>query len=370
MDSIKVTFPKSIFTLFLITTMFSANYTYCQSQDKVYTSATDLTLVGKMLPTKNIYHRLDTGKYRGLPTAVKKLLSNSAGLAVAFTTNSKVISAKWNTSEKKQLPNLTAIANKGLDLYIKKDGRWQFAGSARPTDNINETVLVKGMDNSQKECLLYMPLYDEISKLEVGTDPESYIKPSQIPFERRILIYGSSIVQGASASRPGLAYPARLSRETGLNFMNLGLSGSAKMEKVVANLVASIPADAFILDCVPNSSPEQITERTGYFVSAIRKNHPGVPIILVQSVIREHGYFDLVAGEQVAKQNANFKKQFDLLLDQGLKDIYFISAENLLGQDHEGTIDGTHPNDLGFDRMLQVLKPQVMDILKKHNIVK
>ncbi len=81
-----------------------------------------------------------------------------------------------------------------------------------------------------KECLLYLPLYDQVDQVEIGVAKNAMIEAAATPFKKRILVYGSSIVQGASASRPGLAYPARMSRETGLNFLNLGFSGSAKME--------------------------------------------------------------------------------------------------------------------------------------------
>ncbi len=333
-----------------------------------YTAGTDLTLIGKVKETKNRYHRLDTADYTELPAAVKRLLTNSAGLAISFTTNSRVISAKWCVSESKQKTNLTAIANKGLDLYIKKDGKWQFAGVGQPNATCSESVLVKNMDDSEKECLLYLPLYDSVNEVEIGVEKNAELKPGAPPFQKQILIYGSSIVQGASASRPGIAYPARLSRETGLNFINLGFSGSAKMEKSVADMVASFPADAYILDCIPNSTPQQIKDRTANFVNTIRKNHPKAPIIVIPTIVREHGFFDLLVGQQVAAQNIAIKAQVKSLQQSGVKDLYLIGEGNLLGLDHEGTTDGTHPNDIGFDRMLQQLKPELMAIFKRYGI--
>jgi len=237
------------------------NVIYSQTQDPVYIPASELTIVGKIFPTINTYHRIDTVNYPELPSSVKNLLTNSAGLAVTFKTNSTAISAKWCTSDNNTLSNMTAISGKGLDLYIKKNGKWQFAGVGKPSGDCTESYLVKNMNNSEKECLLYLPLYDETLKLEIGLDPGTLIFGLADPFSKRILIYGSSITQGASASRPGMAYPARLARETGLNFLNLGLSGSAKMEMAAANMIALIKADAFILDCVPNSSPQEITDR-------------------------------------------------------------------------------------------------------------
>ncbi|MBF9255457.1 SGNH/GDSL hydrolase family protein [Pontibacter sp. 172403-2] len=360
---------KALFRLLVITAgICGMAMTSIQAQKPVYIPASDLTLVGKIISTENLYHRVDTADFPALPPAVKRLLTNSAGLAVTFKTNSTAISAKWCTSSRKASSNMTGIASEGLDLYIKKNGKWQFAGVGRPREDCTEASLVKNMDNSEKECLLYLPLYDETSNLEIGIDPGASIKKLPDPFRKRILIYGSSILQGASASRPGMAYPARLSRATGLNFLNLGLSGSAKMEKAAADLVASIPADAYILDCVPNSSPQQIKERTGYLVSTIREKHPKAPIIVIQSIIREHSYWDQKVGKRVADQNAAIQDQFRLLQQKGIKDLYFISAKNLLGQDHEGTVDGTHPNDLGFDRMLHQLKPEITAILKKYDI--
>lgn len=353
--------------LFIIVSLISLFQ--AQAQKPVYTSASALTLVGKIIPTKVLYHRIDSADYPDIPPAVKKLLTNSAGLAVAFKTNSTAVSAKWCTSSRKAGSNMTGIATEGLDLYIKKDGKWQFAGVGRPGNNdCTEYTLVKNMDNSMKECLLYLPLYDETKNLEIGVDPGSSLKPISNPFQKRILIYGSSILQGASASRPGLAYPACLSRETGLNFLNLGLSGSAKMEKAVADMIVPIQADAYILDCVPNSSPQEITERTAYLVNAIRQHHPKAPIIVVQTIIREHGYFDQAVGKRVKEQNENIKTEVEKLQKAGVKDLFLILGDDLLGNDHEGTADGTHPNDLGFDRMLLQLKPKLEAILSGYGI--
>lgn len=338
------------------------------AQSTVYTPATDLTLVGKVLPTQQVYHRVDTADHPDMPPAVKRLLTNSAGLAVAFKTNSTTISAKWCTSPRTASSNMTAIAYEGLDLYIKKDGRWQFAGVGRPNGDCTEYTLVRNMAEGEKECLLYLPLYDETTSLEIGVAAGATLQPLPDPFQKRILMYGSSILQGASASRPGMAYPARMSRATGLNFMNLGLSGSAKMEKAVADMITTIPADAFVLDCVPNSSPDEIRERTAYLVNTIRQHHPKAPIIVIPSTVRENGAFDQEVGKRVQAQNEQIKQEVAKLQRSGVKDLYLLSYPRQLGEDHEGTVDGSHPNDLGFDRMLQQLQPQLLKILRKYDL--
>ncbi|SFB80650.1 Lysophospholipase L1 [Parapedobacter composti] len=333
-----------------------------------YTDARELTLVGKAHFGDHYFHRIDTAAFPAIPQTVKRLLTHSAGLALSFSTNSTRLSVKWCTSDRKAGNNMTAIAHEGLDLYIKRDGRWQYAGVARPaTNECNEFTLVQNMASGDKECLLYLPLYDETISLHIGVTEGATLAARPDPFRNRILIYGSSIVHGASASRPGLAYPARLSRETGHHFINLGVSGNAKMEATVAEMITALPMDALILDCVPNSSPQQITERTANLVKTIRSKHPKMPIIAVQSIVRESGNFDRAIAERVAAQNANFDKEIRLLQHSD-PHLYLITADGLLGDDNEGTTDGTHPNDLGFDRMLQKLKPALQTILRKYAI--
>lgn len=335
-----------------------------QESGFTYTPAQDLLLVGKAMPGGEYFHRVDTAKYNRMRPVVKRLLTNSAGLAICFTTNSPVIKAKWTVTNSGRMANMTGIAQKGLDLYIKRDGKWQFAGVGAPGDVTTERVLVENMGTEEKECLLYLPLYDELKSLEIGTLSGSSIRAGQNPFEKRIVIYGSSILQGASASRPGMAYAARLSRSSGYNFINLGLSGNGKMEKEVADMVADIDADAFILDCIPNPSPAEITERTAEFIMTLRSKHPDTPIIMIQTLIREKGNFDRKVKEWVKQQNEAVTGQMEVLRKKNIKNLYFIKEDYFLGTDHEGSTDGVHPNDLGFDRMSQKYKPRISKILK------
>ena len=68
------------------------------------------------------------------------------------------------------------------------------------------------------------------------------------------------------------------------------------------------------------------------------------------------------------EQNKNFRIEYEKLISEGMKDLYFIEVNNLLGKDHEGTTDGTHPTDVGFRRKLDVLESQIIHILNKYNL--
>jgi lysophospholipase L1-like esterase len=352
--------------LFLFTSCILALLPAAAQKTQHYVKATDLLLIGDLLPTANKFHRMDTAAYPALPAVVKRLLTQSAGKAVCFTTNSKNIWAKWCVSKSKPYPNLTAIANKGLDLYIKHKGQWQFAGVGKPDSLCNEALVVSTLDEGEKECLLYLPIYDEASNVEIGVDQNATVEAGTNPFHKRVAVYGSSITQGASVSRPGMAYPARLSRLTGWEFLNIGLSGSAKMEPAVIAMLNDVQADAYVLDCIPNSSDAVIRERAVNMIYAIQKAHPGKPIILLNTISREQGFLDNKVGRMVLAQNRAIDSIAKDLLQKKTKDFYFIDTAGFLGDDHEGSTDGVHPNDLGSYRFVERVKPLLVNILKKY----
>lgn len=336
----------------------------------VFTDGARLPVVGRAFPDRpSGWHRIAPGSYPDLPAAVKERLTNPAGLALSFTTNSPMIAARWCTADAKQNANMAPIAQRGLDLYIRRGAAWLWAGVGRPGDGTacNDDNLVLNMDDSEKECLLYLPLYQELKSLEIGVAPGSSLKGAGNPFRKRVALYGSSIVQGAAASRPGMAYPAQLSRHLGVDIINLGVSGSAKMEPATARLVADVDADAYMLDCVPNTSPELIAQRAGNLIRTVRSRRPHAPIIVVMSIIRGLTHFNRVWAENMVRQNAAMLAEVKKLTD--IERLTVIPADDLLGHDGEATVDGTHPSDLGFDRMLHVIEPIVASVLKQNGIL-
>ncbi len=337
------------------------------AQDSLqYVPAQDLAILGKAKQTPEMFQRIGLDESKAMPRAVRDLALNSAGICVIFETNSSIITAKWKLAEEKYLANMTPVAHSGLDLYCFKNNKWQYVSVGKPAKGVvsqNQTI-VRRMDTTLKQFMLYLPLYNSVSDLQIGIDRNSMIRVPErkgIDEKKRIVVYGSSIVQGASASRPGMAYPAIIQRKLGMDVINLGFSGSAKMEMELARYLATVPADCYVLDCIPNQTPAQITERALPFIKYLIAQRPEIPIVLVESVIRENGYFDQQVGKNVDKQNENIKRVFQQLKRGKYKHIYYLEAGQLTGNDHEATIDGTHLTDLGFTRIAEV----VMKVLKQ-----
>jgi hypothetical protein len=361
----KTPFPKLLLSVSLLLVVLLSF-----SQDTIkYVDAGTLLMTGKAKNTDSIYRRVDSVDAIGFPPAVKNLAKHSAGIAVLFETNSSIIRAKWKLPVEAYMHNMTPIAHSGLDLYCFKDGKWQFvsvAKTARGTDQ--DQLIIQNMDGAMKQFMLYLPLYNGISDLQIGVHTSAIInKPAQpgINKARRIVVYGSSVVQGASASRPGMAYPAILQRKTGYDVINLGFSGSAKMEPELATYIATVQADCYVLDCIPNPSPEQIRDRSLYFIKYIREHQPNTPIVLVETVFRQNGLFDQQIGENTGRQNEEIKKAYEKLKQEGVKNIFYIESDKLIGDDHEATIDGIHLTDLGFMRIADAILPVIKKALNE-----
>lgn len=336
-----------------------------------YVDASTLTIINKAHPGDlPPFARLDVTTYTDLPSIVAHYYRYSTGLAVLFRTDSRNIAARWTTVNSYPGVNTTLICQRGLDLYIRRNNKWIFAGVGTPKNHgtQHESRLVEQADGSMHECLLYLPLFDEVTRLEIGVDEGATLEASPNPFCGKVVVIGSSITHGAAASRPGMAYPARLSRALGLEFVNLGASGQCKIDSFYARIAADIEADAFLFDLFSNPSPQQIKERLEPFVAQIRKAHPHVPLIFLQTEIRESGNFsETKRALEKAKRQAAKEGMYQLQKQDPA--IYFLDPGMPLGEDHEATVDGVHPSDLGFDRILQEIRPEIGRILMQHGIM-
>lgn len=359
---------KIIIALFLA---LCANMAY--GQKIVYHDASDLNIIGKAIPTSKPFTRIDTTVYSFNNKVIDRYADFSTGLAVVFATDSPVIRARWQTSSLNALDNMTAIAQKGLDLYIKQDGKWVFAGVGRPKmskgpDYSNhEGVIVKDMAPGRKECLLYLPLFDKLDSLFIGVEEGSYLESIENPFRHKIVFKGSSVTHGAAATRPGMTYEARFGRDNGWYCYNLGFSGQSKLQPEYARYLADVEADIFVFDAFSNPSAEIIEENFNNFVDIIREAHPQTPLVFMQTERRETRNFDTkrekfeadkqAAAERVVRERMKIDKH-----------IYFIPSDGFLGDEHIATSDGSHPTDLGFTYMLECISPKLKKIFRKYGI--
>ncbi|UKI44968.1 MAG: SGNH/GDSL hydrolase family protein [Porphyromonadaceae bacterium] len=331
--------------------------------------AQQFTLVGKLMPgTFNPYHRIDTVKYKGFDKKELLQVRESAGMSIAFKTSSRTIAVRCEFGDVEWPQNSTGIAAHGFDLYIKKmaHGAGLVRAHARRKRSTRRSTSPPALDGTEHECLLYLPLFAEVNKLEIGVDADAPIAPSPNPFRHRIAIFGSSFTHGTSTSRPGLTYPAHFCRMTGLQLLGLGCSGHSKLQPYFAEALADVDADAFIFDSFSNPTAKEIKERLFPFIERLQKAHPGKPLIFQQTIDREYCAFNTAR----AKSEAEKKEMAETLMAEAVKkykDVYFIHP-NATSPDHEASVDGIHPTNYGYTLWAKSIVPQVLEILAKYGI--
>lgn len=304
-----------------------------------------------------------------MPSDVWHLAQHSAGMSVRFCTDAPRLSARWTVlNSELAMPHMPATGVSGLDLYTRHDGQWRWIGAGRPTTSpTNTAVLAENLPGTMREYQLYLPLYNGVEEVHLGLPPESKLEMAPaypLARSRPLCFYGTSIVQGGCASRPGMAHTSILARRLDWPTLNLGFSGSGKMEAELGTLLAELEAAAYILDCLPNLEEPQVTQRLEPFVKTLRAAHPTTPIVLVENVIYANAYLSQPRYERYTSNNAALQSAWARMLAAGIKGLYYVPCRYLLGDDGEATVDGTHPTDLGFLRLADGIEPTLRQALQ------
>lgn len=340
-----------------------------EAQEYWYTEASELTLVGKLFKdTPNPYHRVDTVRYKGFSKVENQQVRCPSGIAVLFRTDSPSIMIENRIGFSRMLTTTMPVAYRGFDLYIRRGGNWVFAGSTSSYDGKDKSTLkiVKDMDTSVKECLLFLPVYAELLSCRIGVETGSLLEAAESPFRHRIAVYGSSFTQGISVSRSGMAYPSQLMRRTGLEFMSLGVGGNCKMQPHFAAVLEDVDADAFLFDTFSNCSAELISERLEPFIQRMIAAHPGKPLIFQQTIVREGRNFN-TSIEDFESRKIAMADSLMKVYSRRYKDVYFIHPD-ATGPDREYSVDGTHPDDYGYRLWEKSIEKPLLRILRRYGI--
>ena len=229
--------------------------------------------------------------------------------------------------------------------------------------------MVKNMTPVVREYMLYLSLYDGVDTLEIGVDEGAVLGQPLAPTprtERPVVMYGTSILQGCSASRPGMAHTNMIARALDREVINLGFSGNALLDLEIARLMASVPDPAvYVLDYAPNAHAPMIKEHGEEFFRILRDAHPDVPVIFIEDVIFPHTLFDSAIRKEVEDKNFEQKALYERLKKQGEKGIYYIPAAKMTEPDGESTADTIHLTDLGMQRYVDLVLPVIRKALRK-----
>ncbi len=302
-----------------------------------------------------------------LNDGAKELSWCSSGAMVRFRTNSRDIAVKAGLLNKSMLPYMPLSGRSGFDLYLKTGEGFKFHGNLRPSyenPDFVEAAFGQVIGTEMRECVIYLPLYNGIKSMEIGLSPEAkLLAPLPFKYPNPILFYGSSITQGGCASRPGNAYTHFLTRWLDAGMINLGFAGSGRGEPAMAECISSLNLSAFVMDYDHNAPDlEHLSNTHEVFFKTIRKKQAELPIVLISKPD-----FNSDNMKINSKRRKVIRKTYSNAIKSGDRNVYFIDGETLFGKDNRDacTVDGCHPNDIGFLRMAENILPILKKALEK-----
>ena len=293
------------------------------------------------------------------------LAQSPSGGRIRFRTNSGSLAIRLEYPGPPGMRNMHAFGQTGVDLYA--DGIYRGtaidAGDAKP-GTMQEHTYYKDQPRVDREITLYLPLYISVKVLGIGLDPEAHVESAK-PFalDKPVVFYGTSITQGGCASRSGMSYQAILGRMLNVDFVNLGFSGNGKGEPELAHAVAAIDASCFVLDFAQNNpTVESLREVYAPFLEAIRDKHAQTPVLVITPIYASHESWARDARLESMRELIRQAAAKRIAAGDGHLEI--VEGTDLLGPSGgDGLVDGTHPNDLGFQWMAEGLAARVGNVL-------
>lgn len=292
------------------------------------------------------------------------LCNHTSGVCVRFRSDSPELMIRAKLAFGADMNHMPRAGSCGFDSYRKVFGNeLLYNKTFQPNPGQVDVCAIIGINPDKLLCewVVNFPLYGGVESVEIGLkEGTSLLPPLPHKVADPILFYGSSITQGGCASRPGNAYSSMLCRKVDAPQINLGFSGSGKGEPAVAHAIAKIKLAAFVMDYDHNApSVEHLQATHETFFRIIREAQPELPVIFLSKC-------DFNGTEPEIRRRDIIRATYEHAMKIGDLNVYFIDGETLFGNKMRDacTVDGCHPNDLGFYRMYKHTLPILKLALK------
>lgn len=300
-----------------------------------------------------ILRRMDSDVAKKVSEGVDRLHTCTAGGRVRFITDSPYIAIRAAMSNIHKIPHMPLTGTAGFDMYFREGDKEIYKGTFNPPFDIEtgyESVI--NCENGEKTVTINLPLYSNVDALFIGLKENSTLKSApDYKYNNPIVYYGSSITHGGCSTRPGNTYEGIISRELDCDYINLGFAGNAKGEKEISEYIRNLDMSIFVYDYDHNApTPKHLQETHERMFKEFREVNPHTPVIMLS-----RPKFYLTKEEE---ERARIVRQtYENALKQGDKNVYHIYGKDLLTglAQIDGTVDNTHPTDLGFASMAEKL---------------
>lgn len=307
--------------------------------------------------------RMDPEVALSVSEKLYRLARHTSGGRLRFSTDSNYFGVEVTYESFTPMPHMTLLGSSGLVLMEEcEDGSLRLVKSVQPSykkeDGYASNVKLPG--GKMRNYILYLPLYNEINSMHIELDATATVTGGKkYREELPVLYYGSSITQGGCASRPDNCCQALISKWNDLDYINLGFSGNGRGEQGMAEYLGKIPCSLFVMDYDHNAPDVEYLEKTHFpFYKTFRALQPDTPVLMISMPDCDKNL------KKAAEREAVIRKSYRKARATGDKNVYFIAGKTLFDKDDRinCTVDGTHPNDLGFYRMAKKIYQKMKQI--------
>ena len=312
-----------------------------------------------------VYWRLPADVIDTVSPDVSKLARETAGARVRFRTDSADLQVRYAPTEEETGGYTIGIAGKSMiGVYIDGCFEGTRVSSHCKLPEFGFDPRTGAKQPRMQDILIYLPAMNGISRMEIGVDDDAQILPPA-PYTHPgcVVFYGSSITQGYAACHPGLSYVDRVCRALDTDYINLGFSGAAKAEDSIRDHIAGLTMSAFVYDYDHNApDPDYLRATHEQFFLAVRERHPDLPVLFMT----RPDFYTWKPDD--AERRDIVRATYERALARGDKNVWFLDGESFFGYGkdrYECTVDAVHPNDLGFLRMAESVRPVLAEMLER-----
>ena len=309
--------------------------------------------------SETVFKRLPDKIGLNTNNGVKSLYLHTAGGRVRFSTDSDYVMIRAFMPTATEFGHMTRLGVRGFDLYVDGDEGSTFYGSFVPPQNMDGgfEAVIEFKDKERRSLTLNMPLYNGVTDLYIGLQKGASLGAgAEYADKKPILYYGSSITQGGCASRPGNCYQNMICRRLNVDYINLGFSGSGKAEDIIVDYMAGLPMSVFVSDYDHNAPTSEYLNETHYkMYEKIRAANPDLPYVMISRP--DFWKSDAKGRASSVKRREIIAESYRRAKENGDENVYFIDGETFFAGElmDSCTVDGTHPNDLGFSKMARII---------------
>lgn len=314
------------------------------------------------------YCRLPQSAESEVRKPVWNLSRHSAGLMIKFLTDADVIRVRYGVSGGFSMNHMPSTGVSGVDLYrLNPDGSDSFcAGNYNFSDTVSYSFTVDLKPSAaQQEYALYLPTYNNVKWMEIGVKEGNSFKFIPADKETRpIVIYGTSITQGACSSRPGMAWTNVVNRRLHYPVVNLGFSGNGRLETPLIKNILDLNPSVIVLDCLPNLDTwkrEDVRQHLLDAVHQIRKS-TDAPILFVDHAGYSNDETNTARHKSYNSLNDTQAGAYNELKKEGVKNLHYLSRKEI-ALDPDSWVDVVHYTDLGMLRLGDVATKKLRKIV-------